>query len=1031
MRPVIKSAAASRTTIAPACHGRVGGLRRLRLVTEPPRARRGAGHRFLKRRIELAYDKQAGCTASLGCASANNLPPSDGRASKVYKKVVCNQPVNLFELNLNSVHEECAPENIHGPDGAPAATEPEFKVPRGTYGVLEREYGMDPREERPMRSLKMLKDRVAGVDPFATALVEQRQSLGPHPTELDSLAREHADGPNSSTFLWGCLPGWTYYYNSLVYRVPFVNLMWPYFSSYNEQILYSQYTSFLNNTAIVTALVLALTCTFYQSVSYNELRAADLRFGYACQPGEDFFTTPWDNHIYERGFREYVSDSDSNSNPIATDATKALIKNGTAVPDAVYERGRFMFTVVDASGGDLTGKCPCPCFERRVIDELGTMVTGKYAEWWYATNYELSFTTEITMSQAYNYLSVVSMCTLMVSLLTSVIMLGLSNANHFLDENNVESHANALVMKAYGFWIRLSVIGIIGTTVVGVWFFFSVLEYMVYIKYTDMQAARFGKGISDEALGSYENVYAFTYTTIFYVIYALLVIALLVLSLGQHAAYTFPLRTYGSQKDEARVHDTWLESVLSCFRPTARTEWHNHSHGDSQRSQKRKPELAEITDYRLARQYDLARFLAEECDLPNTKQWCGGGPRGDTLDVFMSVAAGDDCMEAELVAQILIDNHIDSPETIVSMVKNKKTRHWLAELPGISAGASVAIEAAILHEQWGLPATNSNRDKKHREGLAHRKDEGLNAQYEWLLKKQHQARIDDMEHLYPSLQDAATSEKSPKAPAELFESFAPNAKPITDRGSQITEPQKEAYWQKILKEYRYLKNVVAGWRKEDDVLEELEQMIGDTMQRLRSCAMLRYRERECKKADSTGEASRYSVKPHERLVTGTDALQMCFIEAITGEARWKQEMKKSMLANQPDLGTAREAVDKFVTGDGKCLCEFLLDDKKSQLQDDNAASNLMDQQLVRLALKLLRDGQPYTPSAEGRPGYKKDKLKSKVITESFKYVAEFIQEDHRLTAKALLTTEEKRGVNKHKTKRAPPAPAASVGGLGV
>ena len=73
------------------------------------------------------------------------------------------------------------------------------------------------------------------------------------------------------------LLGVHHYYNSVWFRLPVVNLFWPFLTTAGEHVLFSQYTAFLNNVAIVTALILALSTTFYAAVSFEEMRAADMR----------------------------------------------------------------------------------------------------------------------------------------------------------------------------------------------------------------------------------------------------------------------------------------------------------------------------------------------------------------------------------------------------------------------------------------------------------------------------------------------------------------------------------------------------------------------------------------------------------------------------------------------------------------------------------------------------------------------------------------------------------------------------------
>lgn len=93
------------------------------------------------------------------------------------------------------------------------------------------------------------------------------------------------------------------YFNSILFRIPVLNLFVPFISSNTEHLLWSQVSAFLNNIGIVNALVLALVVTFHSAVSFQEIQSADIRFdvGYRGTHNEVYnqpqvLATPWDGN---------------------------------------------------------------------------------------------------------------------------------------------------------------------------------------------------------------------------------------------------------------------------------------------------------------------------------------------------------------------------------------------------------------------------------------------------------------------------------------------------------------------------------------------------------------------------------------------------------------------------------------------------------------------------------------------------------------------------------------------------------------
>lgn len=68
------------------------------------------------------------------------------------------------------------------------------------------------------------------------------------------------------------------FYNSIFYQVPIVNLFWAFVDGSMEPPAWSQIDAFMQNMSIVSALILALVCTFHSAVSYEEMNNVDNRF---------------------------------------------------------------------------------------------------------------------------------------------------------------------------------------------------------------------------------------------------------------------------------------------------------------------------------------------------------------------------------------------------------------------------------------------------------------------------------------------------------------------------------------------------------------------------------------------------------------------------------------------------------------------------------------------------------------------------------------------------------------------------------
>ena len=148
--------------------------------------------------------------------------------------------------------------------------------------------------------------------------------------------------------------------------------------------------------------------------------------------------------------------------------------------------------------------------------------------------------------------------------------------------------------------------------------------------------------------------------------------------LAQYAAYCFPLRPYGTYLELTTKHGYFGSLFRTCF-PFCFAKDEAPQRQNSNVVYKAKDGQAEpvepetsYTAYRLKQTHLLTEFLVKEVKLPHTWQAYGSGPRDLAYDVFLSVAGGQPAMEAEIVANALIDNHIDSKYILWEMVKHAK-----------------------------------------------------------------------------------------------------------------------------------------------------------------------------------------------------------------------------------------------------------------------------------------------------------------------------------------------------------------------
>lgn len=567
----------------------------------------------------------------------------------------------------------------------------------------------------PMASLDALKARAAGVMP--------RFCL---PNERDEIQKRHDDkaakkkkiitemkGPSLQTAPLGlhrCL-GWTFY-NDLGFKIPVWNIFHGFLTWNGEPVLWNQFEVFLDNVGITAALMLALVVTFYSSVSYYDISVADLRFGYGTEGS--YFSTPWDSTSTQyRIWQENAS---------LPGGGRFLEEEGEVVQKCEYE---FCETVICTTGKlsdgtnctvgeDLTGRCPFPCFESRRIDGDGTIASGAYAKWWYENrDQSLAFgsTEHVLPSAMFSYTCIFSASYLLVAVLMTIILVGLTSMNRFARDANPSSYSSVVVFKSFSFWLRINVLLIIVFAYLGAWYFFDVIEYMVMLKYTDAKIVEYDLKelpLGDQVgTGDHRNVYAYAHSIRYSWVYTPSFLMMLIYSAAQWAAYTYPVAPYATKLAVYNFYGSfvfrWMEAAFSMFSKS--TDDKDDDGIDWGVGDDPDEGIKEITEYRLAKVLSLIEFLVLKCGLPmvtklepsNEKVFNVplSGPRELAADVYLSVASGVAGTEAEIVASALVDNHIDSAETLIQMCKDEDTRSWIAEVPGISLGAAVKIWCGV------------------------------------------------------------------------------------------------------------------------------------------------------------------------------------------------------------------------------------------------------------------------------------------------------------------------------------------------
>jgi len=414
-------------------------------------------------------------------------------------------------------------------------------------------------------------------------------------------------------------------FNSFAFRIPIYNLFHPVVSTQNEQPGWPQISEMLMNISLGSALALALVCGFYCGVDYAEIQSAEIRFSQGS-PELGILTTPWD----------YAFDESMTNGSLTT----------SFVPKVV-------------------GSNKYPCFNPRQIDPEGTIAPGSYAEWYWSPEY-MGFKDSVV--ENFNWAVASSTMVMTAALLLSTVVSATGAANIFARSSSLtHSFQYRKILQSYQFWVRWVLITIVVLYLVGLWLFIQTFAYMVYIKYSDTWLSEGiyiadKPGWIDQWFYNASSVYNYTSTATLWVLYFWIFIGTMLVSKGQHAAYTFPVRPISDVSIQAKGLK-------------ARTEMYKETGGDKE---------------------SLLTYL-KDC-LPNAPS-LNVGPHGyggackedkKSLDgIYLSVAGGIPAAEAEVVCDALFDHGIYTVTDLLNLIDLKDNA--LFELPGVQLGAAMVV----------------------------------------------------------------------------------------------------------------------------------------------------------------------------------------------------------------------------------------------------------------------------------------------------------------------------------------------------
>lgn len=501
------------------------------------------------------------------------------------------------------------------------------------------------------------------------------------------------------------------YRGKFFYKIPIFNFFYGFYDIENDPPEWEQLTSLLNVLAIVTALLLALVCTFYSTVDFEETASAELRYSW----GVDHADHPAYRHAdaatrFNARYLEIRSPS-----CFGPTASQACIDEWQTAGNNVSLWSAAVANVTAVvEGSPYYPWCRFPCYADRPYtgDDMATSFTsGNYALSWVLRRVVLvsGDAAETAMEegkhlnredicgedktedgwQCYHnqspmeeFINFSTWCAAFLSfaLLLAVLVLGTGSANPFAREqdNGGFSYQYRSVTRAYLYWVRFVNLGIIWGTILGTILFIQALKAMVYVKYTDIYIEE--KGYYG-AFGFYfgmDSPYAFVNTATIWIFYLPIFAGAIILSVSTAMLNSTP------------AHSTTDMNNVRTMTLAARRK----AHAD---------DLADFLEFvgQLPR-FRPSSLDANGLDPVGPRLGCYGKDKGFRTDIGITLkgAGGQSSYEAESVADALIDAGIYDVRTLCRVLLHDQLG-GLGQMPPLY-GMSALTPGAVLCVMLGV-----------------------------------------------------------------------------------------------------------------------------------------------------------------------------------------------------------------------------------------------------------------------------------------------------------------------------------------
>lgn len=498
---------------------------------------------------------------------------------------------------------------------------------------------------------------------------------------------------------------------SCIFIIPGVNLIWTFIDTEIDPPSWDQICRMLDTFAIVVALSLALASTFLTTITFEEMRGANSRFAHY---GFNSETQAWDTdwtitvpHSQTENYNELNTlanaYTDANNDKAfsfpGSDEAFTPVANPWSL-SAPFPDPRAPGPCEDdlRAGGELPSNtkcmvnvtCAAPCFYDRYVADYKWIDSKYYGMWQYgqadkaATPLSSQFSRDINTSCGF----------LVTSLFLTVVVLALGSPNIFFrngnrkingyfrgGNENSEGHQYRTIARAYFYWVRWVILAIVLFALVGIVFFFEAQKFLTYMKYTDwyLEQNR-GKSIFNSSPppdATYSQ--AQSYLAIYF--YLATFVGFVLISTGHRAAYMYPINSRSNMSDvKNQTKRLALRMDLIKF---LHFECNIYSHTfqchdskDGLKHSRFGPKIAMSDMWRGSQ--SVSNDPSNNRDPLSTHQIALELRRG----VYGSGAGGVAATDAEVVADVLIDNAFLVPEDLLEL-QTLGIQSVLYELPGI------------------------------------------------------------------------------------------------------------------------------------------------------------------------------------------------------------------------------------------------------------------------------------------------------------------------------------------------------------